>query len=92
MAVRVEAVRLLEHANAVSTTASPCRNPPMPVPLHFVMWADGRVHQANTLPQGHPNRESEALRLVRSWQFDPATCEGKPGVDSGIFTIHFPPQ
>jgi hypothetical protein len=48
--------------------------------------------QANTLPKGHPNLENEAFRLIRAWQFDPATCEGKPVVDSGIFTIHFPPQ
>jgi len=62
------------------------------VNLHIVIWADGRVHEANTLPKGHPKLENEALRLIRSWQFDPATCEGKPAVDSGIFTIHFPPQ
>jgi Gram-negative bacterial TonB protein C-terminal len=60
--------------------------------LHIVIWADGRVHEATTLPKGHPGLEGEALRLIRSWQFDPATCEGKPVVDSGTFTIHFPPQ
>jgi hypothetical protein len=61
----VEAVRLLEHASAVSMIAS---LPDFRVDVSFRAYSvDG-------------NRT------------DGATCEGKPVVGSGIFTIHFPPQ
>ena len=62
------------------------------VKAFIVIYPDGRVHESSVLPQGHPDLEKEALRLVQTWQFDPATCQGNPVLDSGNVTIHFPPQ
>ena len=62
------------------------------VEARIVIWPDGRVHEVSILPKGHPDLENEARHVLKSWQFDPATCQDKPVIDSGRFTVHFPPQ
>jgi TonB family protein len=62
------------------------------VEIHIVIWPDGRVHESSVLPRGRPDLEKEAVRLVQSWQFAPATCEDRPVLHTTNVTIHFPPQ
>jgi hypothetical protein len=78
--------------NSMPQPADAGPGPWFDVTVHIVVWQDGHVHEASVLPEGHPDLETEAARLAQSWQFDPATCDGKPTVDSSTIAIHFPPR
>jgi TonB family protein len=39
---------------------------------------DGRVLNAAVLQSLQPDLDADALRVVKTWQFEPGTCDGKP--------------
>lgn len=49
----------------------------------------GRVLGLRPLEQVHPDLNQDAIRLVSTWSFTPATCGGRPAMVSQTFTVHF---
>jgi TonB family protein len=44
---------------------------------------------AEIIRSGRPDLNEEALRLVRSWLYQPANCNGKPIAAPIDVTVHF---
>jgi len=51
--------------------------------------ATGRVVGLKPLDSGRPDLNEEAIRLVSTWTFKPATCNGSPVNWGSTFTVHF---
>lgn len=62
------------------------------VAVNAVVGVDGRVHDPSVLPEGKPELEAEALKLVSGWSFSPAVCNGKTIPVNARLVVHFPPQ
>jgi hypothetical protein len=57
--------------------------------LQGLIGTDGRVSTLKPLDSSRPDLNDEAIKLVSTWTFQPATCEGKPVVWGSTFTVHF---
>jgi hypothetical protein len=50
---------------------------------------DGKVHELTIDSSNRPDLNAEALEVVSSWTFTPATCDGKPNFGMVVITLHF---
>jgi len=57
--------------------------------LQGLIDANGRVISLNPLDSSRPDLNEEAIKLVSTWTFQPATCEGQPVNWGTSFTVHF---
>jgi len=57
--------------------------------LQGLIGADGRVTGLKPLDTARPDLNEEAIKLVSTWTFQPATCEGQAIVWGSTFTVHF---
>jgi hypothetical protein len=74
-------------------------NTPQPVPsgspnvrdvkVLGMIGADGHVYGLKAIEQSEPDLNAEAIALVSTWTFTPATCGGKPAAWERVFTVHF---
>jgi TonB family protein len=48
------------------------------VRVSFIVGSDGHVHSAFILDSGGPEEDQTILRVVRSWRYRPALCNGVP--------------
>lgn len=62
------------------------------VRIHGVIGNDGRVHEAAVLPAGRSDLEKQAVDLVSTWTFTPASCNGKSTTVNADLVVHFAPQ
>ena len=54
-----------------------------------MIGTDGHVYGLKAIEQSEPELNAEAIALVSTWTFAPATCGGKPAAWETIFTVHF---
>jgi len=59
------------------------------VELLGTIGTNGHVYRLRAIEQVEPELNDEAIRLVSTWTFAPATCEGKPAAWETVFTVHF---
>ncbi len=59
------------------------------VKLQGLVSDTGRVWSLKPLDLAHPELNEEAMKLVSTWTFSPATCDGKPVTFAMVFTVHF---
>ena len=57
--------------------------------LQGLIGADGKVSNLKALDSSRPDLNEEAVKLVSTWTFQPATCEGNRVVWGSTFTVHF---
>ncbi len=57
--------------------------------LSGVIGVDGHVTGLRPLDQMLPDLNDQAMKLVGTWTFTPASCNGKPAVWGNTFTVHF---
>lgn len=50
---------------------------------------DGRVFGLKPVDEVRPDLNEEAIKLVSTWTYTPATCRGEPAVWQTTFTVHF---
>jgi hypothetical protein len=62
------------------------------VAVHGVIGPDGHVYEAAVLPNGRPELEQQAVKIVSGWTFSPGLCDGKPIPVDAHLVVHFPPQ
>jgi TonB family protein len=48
------------------------------VRVSFIVGSDGHVHSAFVLDSGGPDEDRIVLRVIRSWRYRPALCNGVP--------------
>jgi hypothetical protein len=58
------------------------------VRLQGVIMPSGRVLGLMPVDQTHPGLNEEAVKLVSTWTYTPATCSGKPVGYATMFTVH----
>lgn len=54
-----------------------------PVLVNFIVGEDGRTYEPIILSGDGPRNDSEVLRVVKTWRFRPATCNGVPSNTEG---------
>jgi len=59
------------------------------VKLQGVVTEAGRVIALKPVELSHPDLNEEAVKLVSTWTFSPATCGGKTVGYATIFVVHF---
>lgn len=59
------------------------------VRVHGFVGKDGRPYGLKALDTGLPDLAEEAVRLVSSWTFHPATCDYDPATMETDFTVRF---
>ncbi len=59
------------------------------VVLQISINADGTVGQSGVSHPVRPDLDAEALKLVQTWTFQPATCNGQPNPVPGNVVLHF---
>jgi hypothetical protein len=57
--------------------------------LQGLIGTDGRVSTLKPLDSSRPDLNEEAIKLVSTWTYQPATCEGKTVTWGTTFTVHF---
>jgi TonB family protein len=57
--------------------------------LQGLIGANGQVSNLKPLESSHPDLNEEAVKLVSTWTFQPATCDGRPVIWGSTFTVHF---
>ncbi|MGO8985121.1 MAG: TonB family protein [Terriglobales bacterium] len=50
----------------------------MNVRVSFIIGSDGHVYSAFIMDSGSPNEDQVVLRVVSSWRYRPAMCNGVP--------------
>jgi TonB family protein len=48
------------------------------VSVSFIIGTDGRVHSPLILESAEPAEDDTVLKVIRSWRYRPATCNGVP--------------
>jgi TonB family protein len=56
----------------------PFQDDDLEVRVSFIIGADGHVHSAFILDSGGPEEDESILRVIRSWRYRPARCNGIP--------------
>jgi hypothetical protein len=59
------------------------------VRLRGFIGTDGHTTGLTPLDPTYPELNEEAQKLVSTWLYQPATCEGKPAAWGTTFTVHF---
>jgi hypothetical protein len=59
------------------------------VQLQGIVLTTGRVVSLTPVETTYPELNAEAVKLVSTWTFTPATCSGKPVGYGTTFTVHF---
>jgi hypothetical protein len=57
--------------------------------LQGLIGTDGRVVNLKPLDTAHPELNEEAMKLVSTWTYQPATCQGNPVTWGTTFTVQF---
>jgi len=57
--------------------------------LQGIIDDKGRVVNLKALDTAHPELNEEAIKLVSTWTFQPATCDGNTVMWGTTFTVHF---
>jgi hypothetical protein len=57
--------------------------------LQGLIDANGRVSSLKPLDSSRPDLNEEAIKLVSTWTYQPATCDGKPVIWGSTFTVEF---
>jgi TonB family protein len=57
--------------------------------LQGLIDTNGRVLSLKPIESSHPDLNEEAIKLVSTWTYQPATCEGKTVTWGTTFTVHF---
>ena len=78
------------------------KNTPQPPPqasaevhditLRGLIGFDGHVTRLTAVDQARPDLNEEAIKLVSTWTYTPASCGGKPAMWWTLFTVHFKGQ
>jgi hypothetical protein len=59
------------------------------VTLRGLIGFDGYVTGLTAVDQARPDLNEEAIKLVSTWTYTPASCGGKPAMWWTLFTVHF---
>jgi TonB family protein len=59
------------------------------VVVRVFITASGTVTDPHVAKPGRAELDAEAVKLVQTWTFDPATCNGKPNVVPWDLVVHF---
>lgn len=57
--------------------------------LQGLIDTNGRVTNLKPLETSNSDLNEQAIKLVSTWTYQPATCEGKPVAWGSTFTVHF---
>ena len=78
-------------AYAINTTQPPAGASILitDIRLQGIIDDKGRVVNLKALDTAHPELNEEAIKLVSTWTFQPATCDGNTVMWGTTFTVHF---
>jgi len=57
--------------------------------LEGVIGPNGKVYSVVVMEPDHPELNEEALKVVSTWTYTPALCDGKPNWQKSEFVLHF---
>lgn len=57
--------------------------------VHGIIGVDGKVHDAAVESSERPDLNAEAIKVVQTWTFTPATCNGHPNPQEASMVVHF---
>ncbi len=57
--------------------------------VHGNIGENGRPTGVTAVDTARPELAAEAVRVVSSWSFQPAVCDGSPTIADAEFTVHF---